>query len=330
MYKKTLTLSLLALMISACANSDKHKIVEIEGQNYPLGARIAGDNPIDRITPISSESFEGGGWNSDVLYATFHPGHDASLAKNFRFTQFQGPHSFVSESTITRFGDYSAKLHWKHGNPAKWNRDPNKIDNEDRKAMFHGSNASSITSTTWYGFSVYLPSDGTELIDGEDPLIFQLHGAPDKTPKGKEPGRIPPVALTIANNVFYIGYGWDDRKFATDTAGQGRGKLNVPLELSDYQDRWVDIVLQVKADPFEAQGFIKMWLNGKKIAERTNIKIGYNDDKGLYPSWGWYVTGDRAANREKDSIMYIDEIRHVEHADAGYYDVAPGYFSKAN
>ncbi|EWH10528.1 hypothetical protein DS2_07838 [Catenovulum agarivorans DS-2] len=299
------------------------------GVNYPVGASVVGNNPIVRNSAKTNEGFEGGGWNAGTLStSTYTPGYDNTLTKNFRFIQLQGPHSFTAENTITRVGNYSAKLHWKHGDPGKWNGDANKIDNVDRKAMFHGKNVSSNIATAWYGFSVYFPSDGTILNASEDPLIFQLHGAPDTVDGKKEPGRNPPVALTISSGGFRIGYGWDDRKFATEVRGQGRDKFDVPLNFSEYQNRWVDIVLQIHSNPFEEKGFIKMWVDGVQLVERTDIKIGYNDDKGLYPSWGWYVTGSRAADREHDVIMYMDEIRHVEAADANYYDVAPGYFAK--
>jgi hypothetical protein len=317
--RKIIITLMLTSGLAACTTSAVH---------FPTGKSIAGNTPIKRVASISEESFELGGWNAGKEFSAHNPGKKPDIPKQFRFTQFQGQHSFTAETSITRFGNYSARLHWKHGNPGKWNGDLNKIDNVDRKAMLHGSNANSITSTTWYGFSVYFPEHGVDLKDGEDPLIFQLHGAPDKTPQGKEPGRNPPVALTIANEGMYLGFGWDDRKFATDTGGQGRGKFLVPMKLSDYQNRWVDIVLQIKADPFSPNGFIKMWIDGKQLVNHPNIRIGYNDDRGLYPSWGWYVTGKHAAKRDKDSIMYLDEIRHVEHADATYYDVAPGYFSK--
>lgn len=348
MYKKIFAPTVIALTISACALTDSGSKSFTEesraavtdntavinangitgGQHYPVGDSLAGNNPIDRIVPISSETFDGGGWNAGRLYATYHPGYDKSLPKNFRFTQFQGPHSFRAESSITRLGDYSAKLHWKHGNPAKWNRDPNKIDDEDRKAMLHGSNASSNMATVWHGFSVYFPSKNTLLTDKQDPLFFQLHGAPDKTPQGKEPGRNPPLALTITNEGFDVGYGWDARKFAKDTGGEGRDKFTVPVNINDYKDKWVDFVIEVRSNPFEEKGYINMWINGKKMVSRSNIQIGYNDDKGLYPSWGWYQTGKYNAGRDTDMVLYLDEIRHVEAADASYYDVAPGYFEK--
>ncbi|WP_111979758.1 heparin lyase I family protein [Algibacillus agarilyticus] len=299
------------------------------GIDYPVGASIMGNNPIQRNATKTNESFEGGGWNAgtirDHLYS---PGLDKSLTKSFRFVQFQGPHSFAAENTITRLGNYSAKLHWKHGDPGKWNGDVNKIDNEDRKAMFHGKNVSSHSATAWYGFSIYFPSNEMVLTAEQNPLFFQLHGAPDSITGDKEPGRQPPIALTVDSNNFNVGYGWDARKFNKNTAGQGRGKFSIPVNFaSDYQDRWVDFVLQVRANPLEEKGFINLWIDGIQVLGENNLQIGYNDDKGLYPSWGWYQTGNNAY-RTKDAIMYMDEFRHVEAADAGYYDVAPGYFEQ--
>lgn len=294
------------------------------GEDVPVGASIPGNTPIDRNAPVSEESFELGGWNAGTINGDYNPGRDSSIPKQFRFTQFQNPDSFSAETTITRFGDYSAKLYWQSGDPAKWNDDPNTIDNVDRKAMLHGRNANTITSTVWHGFSVYFPSEDINLVEGEDPLFFQLHGAPDPG----EPGRQPPLALTIQTDGFYVGYGWDAREFNTSTGGQGRDKFHIPLNMADYQDRWLDFVIEVKADPFEEKGFIKLWINGKQMADITNIQIGYNDAKGLYPSWGWYFTGTTNVTRNNDGTLYLDEIRHVEAADANYFDVAPGYFSK--
>ncbi|WP_371193901.1 heparin lyase I family protein [Glaciecola sp. SC05] len=194
--------------------------------------------------------------------------------------------------------------------------------------MFHGTNASSHTATVWHGFSVYFPSKSTKLTNNHNPLFFQLHGAPDKTLQGKEPGRNPPLALTITNKGFDIGYGWDARKFAVDTGGQGRGKVTVPVNIADYKDKWLDFVFEISSNPFEEEGYINMWINGKQMVKLTNIKLGYNDDKGLYPSWGWYQTGKYNPARNSDAIMFMDELRHVEHEEAGYYDVAPGYFEQ--
>ncbi len=295
-----------------------------DGKNYPVGAFEIGTNAIARNPNLMDESFEGGGWNAGTIFPdTYTPGRDTNLPKRFRFTQFQGPHAFEAETNIARLGNYSAKLHWRHDNPGQWNGDPNKIVNNDRKAMFHGRTASGHTATTWYGFSVYFPSNGVTITDSQNPLIFQLHGSPDKG----EPGRQPPIAVTVDKDALNVGYGWDAREFNTNTAGQGRGKFSVPMKFSENQDRWIDIVLQVSTNPLEPKGFVKLWVDGIQVLHEQDLQIGYNDGRGMYPSWGWYQIGNNV-NRITDATMYMDEFRHAESADAGYYDVAPGFFAQ--
>ena len=293
-------------------------------QDYPVGKK-SGTGGISRIAPINGvEGFEGAGWNAGNTKGTYSPGLDTSLPKYFKFKQFQGPHSFKAETSIVRFGQYSAKLHWKHNDPGQWNDDPNKIDNSDRKAMFHGQNASSNQATVWYGFSVYFPSASTVMNGEEEALFFQLHGGRDNN---GEPNRVPPVALTFNKDEFKLGYSWDSNKISTDVRGEGQDHVHVPVTLSDYQDRWVDVVVQVRSNPFERNGFIKVWLDGKQMFNKTDIQLGYNDDQGIYPSYGWYIFWQNNLERNNDAIMYLDEIRQVEDTNADYYDVAPGYFA---
>ncbi|KMT63692.1 heparin lyase I family protein [Catenovulum maritimum] len=292
------------------------------GQDFAVGASLVGNDPIARNSAVTYETFAGGGWNSQSFLQTYHPGFDPSLPKFFLFTQFQGPHSFVAETDIVRLGNYSAKLHWKHENPEQWNGDPNKLDNTDRKAMFHGKTASSNSTTLWYGFSTYFSSEEFTLTGEQSALFFQLHGAKDKG----EPSRIPPIALTVSSEGFKVGYSWDASALSTSTQGEGQLHVDVPVTLSKYRNRWVDFVLQVKTNPFEQKGFIKLWIDGKQMVNHHNIQLGYNDKTGLYPSYGWYIYGDNW-NRDSDAIIYMDEFRQAEGENINYYDIAPGYFA---
>ncbi len=292
-------------------------------QQYVIGSAIPINEGKPRQTPALYETFAGGGWNAgNNSFSEHRPGLNESLPPNFKFHQMQGPHSFKAETNIVRVGKYSAKLHWMHDDPGQWNFSPKKIDNPDRKAMFHGPNASNHLATVWYGFSAYFPAGSTMLNEGQEALFFQIHGARD----GKnEPNRVPPVALNISSKGFTYSHSWDASKYSKSTGGEGQLKYDLPAKLSDYQDRWVDFVLQVRTDPYKEDGFLKIWMDGKLMVDRTNIKVGYNDDKGFYPSFGWYLWGSNAF-REHDMIMYLDEIRQVEGPDANYYDVAPGFF----
>lgn len=294
-----------------------------QAQDYPIGQNQSGNGGIERLSPRIQESFEGEGWNARNTMGTYSPGLDTSLPKSFKFKQFQGPHSFESESSIVRSGEYSARLHWRHDNPGQWNGDTDRIVNTDRKAMFHGPNASGNTTTVWHGFSVYFPSHSTTLTNEQEALFFQLHGDPDRGVG--EPSRVPPIALIMNKHGFRVGYSWDTNSVSTSVYGEGVGNFDVPANIENYKDRWVDVVIQVKTDPFAPTGFVKIWFDGKQILNRDDIQLGYNDERGLYPSYGWYLFEDNV-NRNSDMIMYLDDIRQVEHVEADYFDVAPGYF----
>ncbi|MDQ8198633.1 heparin lyase I family protein [Pelagicoccus enzymogenes] len=315
----------LVLVLAACSpKADSEILVET---SYELGRYSAVGHSVERKNSVIYESFEGGGWNAQntTLNISEHkPGLDESLPQNFLFPQLQGPHSFAAVKSIVRFGEYAAKLHWKSGNPSQWNGDPLKLDNTDRKAMFHGHKASSSKATVWYGFSVYFPSEGTRITGDQSALFFQIHGSRDKN---GEPNRIPPLSINLVADGFKFGYSWDSAALSTSTSGEGDVDYVVPTNVSDYQDRWLDVVIKVNTNPFEEKGSFKIWFDGELITSRENIRFGYNDQQGIYPSFGWYITG-QSAYRDGDMILYLDEVRMVEGEDIGYFDVAPGFFSR--
>lgn len=280
------------------------------------------DNSDTSSKPIIHESFEQGGWNAEnttLPISTHQPGLDPSLPMNFLFAQLQGPHSFSIDESKARSGNYSAKLLWKANNPSQWNGDPQKLDNTDRKAMFHGKKAQSNISTVWYGFSAYFPSEHTQFTQNQGALFFQIHGARDGQ---SEPNRIPPVALNLKKQGFSLGYSWDSKQISTSTQGEGNDTLMIPANLAEYQDRWVDFVLKVNTNPFQEKGGITLWIDGKQAADIQNIQLGYNDKQGVYPSFGWYLWGEYV-NRDQDVVMYLDDVRQAEGADITYSNVAP-------
>lgn len=270
---------------------------------------------------IIAESFENGGWNA-VSPRGFTPGLNTDLDKNFLFNQLQGSHAFVSEDQVVRTGEQSAKLVWKHKNPAAFNGDKNKIDNVDRKAMFHGYKTRKVMGAeAWYGFSVYFPSEGTKE-EYNNWLFFQIHASADK--RLKEASRNPPFSLTLTKEGLRGSWKWDPDEKSLTTSGKGTKRYNITGDKVDYLDRWVDFVVHVKVDYSEAKtGLIELWVDGKKVLNEHNIQFGYNDDKGIYPSWGMYFNGDLTV-MENDHYLYLDDIKMTDDPNAKYEDVAPG------
>jgi len=270
--------------------------------------------------PIISESFENGGWNASHARG-FTPGMNSDLAPNFLFNQHQGNHAFVLENNLVRDGQHAAKLVWHHTNPATYNGNPNKIDNVDRKAMFHGHKTPTVKGAhAWYGFSVYFPKEGTQ--EEENPwLFFQIHGSADK--HLKEHSRNPPFSLTLTENGLTGSWKWDSNELSPTRTGEGTKRFNIPGDKDQYMDRWVDFVVHAKVDYSETKtGILELWVDGNKVLNEHNIQFGYNDKNGIYPSWGMYFNGDLSV-MQHDHYLYLDAIKTSSDKRAVYTDVTP-------
>ncbi|WP_081926523.1 MULTISPECIES: heparin lyase I family protein [unclassified Alteromonas] len=278
------------------------------------------DDSLSATAPLIYESFENAGWNA-AYPRGFTPGLDSALPKNFMFNQLQTNSAFSVEQEIVRNGKYAAKLHWKHEKPATYNGDPKKLDNVDRKAMFHGFKTSTVLGAeAWYGFSFYFPSDGTTS-EPNDWLFFQIHGSADK--RLQEHSRNPPFSLTLTEQGMRGNWKWDPYELSPTRNGDGTEHFEILGSKQDYLDRWVDFVLHVKVDYTDARtGLIELWVDGEKVLDKDNIRFGYNDDKGIYPSWGMYFNGD-LSGMQNDHYLYLDEIRMTDSHHASYKDVAP-------
>lgn len=286
----------------------------------PLSLFICSSSAFAESTYKVDESFEKGGWNAESPLG-FTPGLKKELAKNFMFNQLQGDHAFVLEDNIVRYGNYAAKLVWKHENPAAYNGDKKKIDNVDRKAMFHGFKTDKVMGAeAWFGFSFYFPTEGTQT-ELNHWLFFQIHGSADK--RLKEHSRNPPFSITMTEEGLRGSWKWDPDENSITRTGKGTEYYTIPGAKSGYLDRWVDFVLHVKVDYSESKtGLLELWVDGKKVLNKHNIQFGYNDDKGIYPSWGMYFNGNLDVMKN-DHYLYLDEVKMSDDINATYEDVAP-------
>ncbi|MCC5453268.1 polysaccharide lyase [Rheinheimera sp. UJ51] len=112
-------------------------------------------------------------------------------------------------------------------------------------------------------------------------------------------------------------------KLSPTTKGEGTGRFTIPGEKKDYLDRWVDFVLHAKVDYSDAKtGRLELWVDGNKVLDKHNIQFGYNDEKGIYPSWGMYFNGDLSVMKN-DHFLYLDSIKMSIDKNATYSDVSP-------
>jgi hypothetical protein len=277
-------------------------------------------SPKEGSSDMISEGFENGGWNAPHSRG-FTPGLNKGIPEGFMFNQLQGNHSFELEDKIVREGNYSAKLVWYHKHPAKFNGDERKVDNVDRKAMFHGFKTKKVLGAeAWYGFSFFFPAEGT----ANEPnhwLFFQIHGSADK--RLNEHSRNPPFYISLDEKGLFGSWKWDPDEKSITRSGKGTESYRVPGKKSDYLGRWVDFVVHVRVDYSDSKtGLIELWVDGKKVLNKHNIQFGYNDDNGIYPSWGMYFNGDLSV-MQNDHYLYLDEVKMTDDKNASYETVSP-------
>jgi hypothetical protein len=174
-----------------------------------------------------------------------------------------------------------------------------------KKAMLHGPKVSQGRGMErWYGFSVYLPKDGMT-VDSYPMLFFQLHATPDHDQN--EPWRQPISAMRIdPDGMVFCDWTYDTAEISPKNHNITKNRTSVPITpVSEWWDRWTDVVWHVKYDPF-GKGLVQIWIDGKQVVDRSNVAVGYNDKLGAFPSYGLYYhtgKGDRA------HWIYFDDIR---------------------
>ena len=81
--------------------------------------------------------------------------------------------------------------------------------------------------------------------------------------------------------------------------------------------------MHLKVDYSEAKtGIVELWVDGKQVLNEHNIQVGYNDDKGIYPSWGMYFNGNLKVMKN-DHYLYLDAVKMDDGPTASYDTVAP-------
>ena len=270
-------------------------------------------------TIVFGDDFESGCWdvsNSKTDHSTRCPGRGVL----WKHAQLQGPHAISFVTDTVRSGKGAIRFKWLHENPGKWEGNPDRVSNNEKKAMLHAPGVKKNKgSERWYGFSMFFPSGGMKK-DKFKRLVFQLHATPDHDLN--EPWRQPPAAMNLSNDGLTADWTWDSVKVSprNENIMKNRTSIKIPGRWEDYVDRWVDFVWHVKVDyTGNRNGIIEIWVDGEKVADYHDIMFGYNDELGLYPSYGLYWYQGKA---EFNHWIYVDEVR-IGNEHSLYKDVAP-------
>jgi len=268
------------------------------------------------------DGFESGCWDAnnpgpEVNQSNRCPGK----APQWRQAQLQSPYAAEIIKDTVRSGEHAIRFKWLKDNPGQWIGDYEEIANTEKKAMLHGPGVKDNQgSERWYGWSMYFPSTGMKK-DKHPRLIFQLHASPDH--HLDEPWRQPVTSMNLSNEGMTVSWAYDTARVSPKNENIIANRQGVDIEgdYEQYLDRWVDIVWHVKVDYTPKKtGLIEVWIDGKQVVDKHNIQLGYNDDQGLYPSWGMYWYRGKA---EYDHWLYVDEVR-IGGPEAAFEDVLPG------
>jgi hypothetical protein len=249
------------------------------------------------------------GWN-----AYGHSGHSegsSQSAPRWKQSQMQGPYSGRVVDSPVRAGKKAMRFEWRPEGLVE-----GKKSNTSKKATVFTLKDPTAQEERWWGFSMYLPSEGMEK-DSQPEILVQWHGTPDKKKGRKERWRNPP--LTLSNNGDQLKLSWIyDPRPATPPKWSDWDRRIVSLG-DTPKDRWVDFVFRIKWDPF-GKGLLQVWKDGRQVLSEMETAIGFNDLVGTYMGVGIYKytgTSDHARR-----VIYFDEVRGASR-NGTYADVAP-------
>lgn len=171
----------------------------------------------------------------------------------------------------------------------------------------------------WMGFAIYL-TDGWENDDSSDTLM-QLHSRPDDG----ENYRNPSLAFSTDNGKWQLVRRWDSSKITDGKNYDGTRKSTLG---SFATGRWTEFVMNFKYT-YDGSGWLTVWQDGKKVMDRDQAGMAYNDEGGGYLKTGIYKpnwkpndwgTGPSGTSRR---VHYLDQLR-VTDGSGSYETVAPG------
>jgi hypothetical protein len=178
-------------------------------------------------------------------------------------------------------------------------------------------------SDTWYGLSVFLPSNYVTSPVWE--IVFQWHAVSDTDVVG---GRNPPLSMHTENGKWMLSSVGDSRKQVNKANYESKDKFVFGSYAGDL-NRWTDWVFRIRWDYRKVgagnKGVLQAWKNGVLVVNQAPFQIGFNDrvgpyfKMGLYKGWRDRVTPvDTVSQR----VLYHDEFRQAG-AGGSYDEVAP-------
>jgi hypothetical protein len=308
-----LRFSLLAAMLASCigCSSESEPVVETPEESKIWADTIEShpdfaNNPFRSGNMLFGDSFEAGCWRAKQVSGSSlgtcpeNPGAPLwTHAQMQVWPEGEGQSSeVVGTPHPVRDGKKSLRLEWRR----------NHVDgtNVGKKAMLHGAKADTSDGLVrWYAWSMFLPSAGASP-DAFNFLIFQVHSGPDY--HLGEPWRRPFLSLRIDPKGLLMRTSWDSARVSPKNENiDANETVHLVAERAGFFDRWIDFVLRIRTAYHQPDGSTELWINGKKVVDLHNVRLGHNDVRGGFPSFGIYRPGSRG--EEEENWLYLDAVR---------------------
>lgn len=259
----------------------------------------------DRENLLWEDGFESGGWRAGKGSGVSEDaGEEAPL---WYMSQMQGDYSGVVVDDPVRAGEHAMRFEWRRENSGE--------SNTSKKAHLWAWRAPDTSVERWWGFSMYLPGDGMQA-DSKGEILVQWHGVPDY--HLGEGYRNPIMTIGQRNGNLVTSFKYDERPVTPD-GWRDWDFTTTQLGPTPF-DRWIDFVVRVRWGP-TGGGLVEMWMDGRKVVDRHDVKVGFNDRFGPYAGFGIYKWPGTSDHERR--VIYFDEIRQGDE-NAGFEDVAPG------
>ncbi|MFW5866980.1 MAG: polysaccharide lyase [Armatimonadota bacterium] len=286
----------LAIVLTALLIAGTSAFALQEGEPFSSG---------DRDNLLWEDSFESGGWRAAKGGVISECGNtDGPI---WHQAQMQGEYSGQVADEPARAGDHSMRFEWRRENSGE--------SNTSKKAHLWAPMAPEPRVERWWGFSMYIPADGGQA-DSKGEILVQWHGVPDFDLG--EGYRNPIMTVGQREGNLVTSFKYDDREVTPD-GFRDWDYTTTQLGPTPY-DRWIDFVFHVRWAP-TGGGFVEVWMDGEKVVDEHDVKVGFNDEFGPYTGFGIYKWP--GASDHERRVIYFDEIRKGNE-NATFEDVAPG------
>lgn len=225
-------------------------------------------------------------------------------------------HAYSTEHVSECAGAVRVELRKSDPLEASSHRSEIKIQADSANGGVAGTIRAGVPGTeTWFGWSIYVPSDFVfETAGGEQETVTQI--------KACTTGRSPVWEIQIDKGTFEVNSRWGREGALKIWISQPPHHPGIPIT----KGAWHHFVLHGKWRG-DSTGVLELWMNGTKYVDRQNVPTVWSDCSGGMQSskvgiykWSWEGSTSSIVDRR---VLWFDSVRMTDGAHGSYATVAP-------